>query len=480
MKRSIEICLAAVLLILTTGCPGPTDPASGTNGYHILYDGNGSDSGTVPADSTLYKEGETVTAAAPGTMVRSDCRFGGWNTESDGSGTALSAGDSLTMGTADITLYASWTFETGSAGGWDPKLGDWEYFGTLDGQDISEKEIDFCRVALDKMENLIAGYSLASPESSQPKHQVKKWDGSSLSALGAGSSLPDNIRKTFDMVSDSEGTIWLSAVDNDNMGHITSCSGGEWKPAYQITAGGNTYYTALTLDDAGTLVAAWNLSNQAGPPRNQVYFKKRVSGDWSAPWDTYDVSIHDSLDITLIDGRPCAVYADSSGCAYAALHREGSGWEILGGDRISPLDATRSHVIARDSQGRPWVMFRHSGDIHIFRFDGSGWIAMDVSDLKDRVESSSAPSVMDMKLVGDIPVIAFREPDYGVRVMAWDTRTEAWVYPGGKADAAGQETDLPSLAVGEDGMIYLGFQDTSGKMSVKTYSPPMGPPPQER
>ena len=78
------------------------------NSYRVIYDGNGSDGGTAPADATEYAEGAEVTAVLPGTIRRAGNVFAGWNTAPDGSGTEHSAGTTLSMPAQDVTLYAGW------------------------------------------------------------------------------------------------------------------------------------------------------------------------------------------------------------------------------------------------------------------------------------------------------------------------------------------------------------------------------------
>lgn len=77
--------------------------------YNITYDGNGSEGGTVPIDSTSYMTG---TAAAVfgnvNTLTRTGYIFVGWNTAADGSGTAVASGAVLTISTENVTLYAVW------------------------------------------------------------------------------------------------------------------------------------------------------------------------------------------------------------------------------------------------------------------------------------------------------------------------------------------------------------------------------------
>jgi uncharacterized repeat protein (TIGR02543 family) len=98
--------LVLVLFVLGLGvlasCIFPTS-------HTVTYNGNGSDGGTVPVDSSSYAEGATVTVASVGTLVKTGNTFIGWNTAADGSGTARLAGSTFIMGTTNVTLYAQWT-----------------------------------------------------------------------------------------------------------------------------------------------------------------------------------------------------------------------------------------------------------------------------------------------------------------------------------------------------------------------------------
>ncbi|MFJ7839830.1 InlB B-repeat-containing protein [Lysinibacillus sphaericus] len=78
--------------------------------YTVTYHANGATSGTVPQDSALYEENETVTVQGnSGNLVRDGYLFAGWNTQADGQGTAYNANATFPMGTADVILYAQWT-----------------------------------------------------------------------------------------------------------------------------------------------------------------------------------------------------------------------------------------------------------------------------------------------------------------------------------------------------------------------------------
>jgi uncharacterized repeat protein (TIGR02543 family) len=91
----------------------------------VTYDGNGSNEGTVPTDSSAYKEGDIVTVFGDtGSLVKMQDGISllltGWNTQTDGTGAHydLETG-TFTMETSDILLYAEWSVlrGTGPAGG---------------------------------------------------------------------------------------------------------------------------------------------------------------------------------------------------------------------------------------------------------------------------------------------------------------------------------------------------------------------------
>ena len=75
--------------------------------YTVSYDGDGSDDGTVPTDSTQYNVGNTVTIAT-GTPTKTGHTFGGWLVTTPSSGVTIS-GNTFTMPAENVTLTAQWT-----------------------------------------------------------------------------------------------------------------------------------------------------------------------------------------------------------------------------------------------------------------------------------------------------------------------------------------------------------------------------------
>ena len=111
--KACSLCIAMLLVLSSlAGCPTP----GGDNGggspatYTVTYNGNGSTTGTVPKDSTTYASGSMVTVLGnPGTLAKDGYSFNGWNTQADGNGTTYTQGETCSIGSANLTLYAKWT-----------------------------------------------------------------------------------------------------------------------------------------------------------------------------------------------------------------------------------------------------------------------------------------------------------------------------------------------------------------------------------
>ena len=97
---------AGYICAMEIDCEESTGPIT----YSVSYNANGATSGTAPTDATAYSSGATVTVLDNiGSLEKTGFAFGGWNTESDGTGTDYSAGDNFNI-TASTTLYAKWNF----------------------------------------------------------------------------------------------------------------------------------------------------------------------------------------------------------------------------------------------------------------------------------------------------------------------------------------------------------------------------------
>lgn len=78
--------------------------------YSVTYNSNGAASGFVPVDNSGYEQGATVSVYGnTGNLKKSGYHFAGWNERADGSGTSYMDGQLITMGGANLILYAQWT-----------------------------------------------------------------------------------------------------------------------------------------------------------------------------------------------------------------------------------------------------------------------------------------------------------------------------------------------------------------------------------
>jgi uncharacterized repeat protein (TIGR02543 family) len=89
--------------------------ASGAT-FTVTYAGNGNTSGFGLPDPNQYTAGATVTVHGNlGYFFKPGYSFDGWNTAPDGSGANRAIGQTFTMGTGNVTLYAQW-----NATNWPP------------------------------------------------------------------------------------------------------------------------------------------------------------------------------------------------------------------------------------------------------------------------------------------------------------------------------------------------------------------------
>lgn len=80
--------------------------------YTVTYDSNGADSGTLPNDSALYSQNDTVNVATQGDLVKADYKFVGWLNNVDGqiyqNPFLASTPTTYTMGHQNVTFTAQW------------------------------------------------------------------------------------------------------------------------------------------------------------------------------------------------------------------------------------------------------------------------------------------------------------------------------------------------------------------------------------
>ncbi|HEX2956360.1 MAG TPA: InlB B-repeat-containing protein [Chitinispirillaceae bacterium] len=75
--------------------------------YKVIYSGNDSTGGTVPAIQTKIKGIDLILASNTGNLIKARYSFKGWNTQADGNGKDYDPGAKYTSD-IDIILYAKW------------------------------------------------------------------------------------------------------------------------------------------------------------------------------------------------------------------------------------------------------------------------------------------------------------------------------------------------------------------------------------
>jgi uncharacterized repeat protein (TIGR02543 family) len=107
ISTRLIICLDLCILMFA-GCKSSGGDHAQT--YSVTYNANGATGGTVPVDSNSYAQGDTaVVQGNTGRLVNPGYTFAGWNLQADGAGKDYTEGDSFSIDTQGIQLYAKWT-----------------------------------------------------------------------------------------------------------------------------------------------------------------------------------------------------------------------------------------------------------------------------------------------------------------------------------------------------------------------------------
>jgi uncharacterized repeat protein (TIGR02543 family) len=114
----------AALLLTTVGAAGAEYRPTGATlsvtiyakwtaiDYTFTYDANSADTGAVPTETSKQITQTATVKANTGALVRIGYTFGGWNTQSNGSGDNYLSGSLFTVAAANVTLYAKWNANT--------------------------------------------------------------------------------------------------------------------------------------------------------------------------------------------------------------------------------------------------------------------------------------------------------------------------------------------------------------------------------
>jgi len=123
MKNFVKLfgIIALIGLSFLTACDDGNDTSTSTSTFTVTFNGNAATMGTVPPSQTVIAGSSLLLPGGSG-LTRTGFTFGGWNTNSSGTGNNYSAFSSFVPST-NITLYAKWeamptytiTFDTNGA-----------------------------------------------------------------------------------------------------------------------------------------------------------------------------------------------------------------------------------------------------------------------------------------------------------------------------------------------------------------------------
>lgn len=81
---------------------------SGNVKYRVIYVDTANTSGSIPKDTNQYTPGQTATILSS-TLSRPGYTLSGWTVNQNGTGTVYVSGNTVTMPSTDLILYAKWT-----------------------------------------------------------------------------------------------------------------------------------------------------------------------------------------------------------------------------------------------------------------------------------------------------------------------------------------------------------------------------------
>jgi len=214
--------------------------------YRIIYNGNLSDGGTVPVDADSYEQGTPVPVLSKETMTRTGYTFTGWNTAQNGLGNNYAAGSTITVGTANIELFAVWTliptysviYKSGYTG------------GPVDVVDIDVYEAGDEVIVLDNE-------AFSSPFT-RPGYAFTGWkDASGTDYAADDTFVMGSADKTFTAQWSAAAVYSVTYNGNGNTGGSVPIEGASFVQGAEVSVDGNTG----NLVKSGFVFAGWNTAS---------------------------------------------------------------------------------------------------------------------------------------------------------------------------------------------------------------------------
>ncbi|RYD94882.1 MAG: hypothetical protein EOP50_08870, partial [Sphingobacteriales bacterium] len=223
--------------------------------FSISYVGNGHSGGLAPADAGTYTANAVVTLLGnSGNLVKTGYTFMSWNSSADGSGTSYSPATTMSMPSANLTLYARWVAGyaviydgNGAASGSAPLDVQAPYLNGLSVTTLGNTGT-FKR----------AGYTFANWNTSD--------DGSGTAyAPGASFTMPSAIVTLYAQWTPSASYTVTYNGNTQDTGTVPTDANTYWQDG-SVPVAGNTG----SLAKAGFTFAGWNMASAGSGVQNAV------------------------------------------------------------------------------------------------------------------------------------------------------------------------------------------------------------------
>jgi len=229
--------------------------------YNITYDANG---GSDAPDA--QQKGENVQLTLSSTVpTRTGYTFAGWNTASDGSGTAYAAGATYTANAA-LTLYAQWTQNTAPAYDVTANLANGAYWATFYSNAGNYQAPDGTQVFAVNLNTTTAEITMSEISD----RIVKSGEGVVLKQETTSSDAATTITMTLTATAATDSyfsgnslTGTMTDITNPDYGHIYVLNGTNGAGFYKLSSSGTIGANKAYLTYAGALAREFFLFDEA-------------------------------------------------------------------------------------------------------------------------------------------------------------------------------------------------------------------------
>jgi hypothetical protein len=454
----------------------------GTNGlsyYTVTYNGKGNTGGTVPVDPNRYTNGQSVTVLGnTGNLTDQGYSLSGW---SNASGTFYYPGQTFSMGTANVNLYAVWiaytylssitpSLATDGKGSFYVAYSDSDNGGkatvmkytastgwTVVGKaGFSAGQTAWTSIAIDSSDMLYVAYedfscpASINSETNGGKATVMKFNGSSWSTLGSsgfssGKAVNtciklDNYNNPYIVYSDA--SLGGSAIAKEYVGGnwVTVGSGG-FTP-------GPAGYESLSLDNSGNIYVGYcdesipntncaSLQMYAGSVWTQIYGAGwPVLYNGSLAYTNYDVSQFISIAVNR-NGTVYIAYYDLNYGVTLLSNINLTSWNYAGWDSesttpgsislsIDPVSSTPYIAYSDESFYSSaisnWVL---TNSLVVLSYTASGCNPVGNYDFSPGVSSS-----VSLIATNGTPYVAFADMSAGNHISVMYYNGSIWTYLG--------------------------------------------------